>query len=185
MSASSHDPEFRKFISAEPSASPLLRPTALFTEVHRDLNPAPGNVFLKLIAIHVVTSIATLSICPQFGFRLFGEGMGLMHYFMALGERGCLVACGTFYMGATLAVAGFILRGEELRTIRQNRALVLGALALLTFGVFVMADAAFELQLALGFSFTVAWFVGTAIGGLGFLEASWRFRFQMARFPNG
>ncbi len=178
MSAPKHQEEFRQFQAGEASApSPL---SDVFSEVHRDLNPPALLVFTKLLGIHAVTSVATLAVCPQFGFRTFGEGMGLMHYFMGFGEYGCLVACGIFFTGMSLLIAGIVLRGEELRTIRQNRAVGMAALTLLSLGFFTMARWYSGATLLVGISLTVAWIVGALLGSLSSLELTWRLRFRHA-----
>ena len=77
----------------------------ILSRVHADLNPSAYFVFSKLLIIHVFSALVTLSMCPQFGVRLLGEGMGLMHTFMILGPFGCLVACGMFFTGTSVFIA--------------------------------------------------------------------------------
>ncbi len=174
---SNHDQqEFEEFVKGAPVVPHPSAKLDLSSTVHRDLNPSPYVVFSKLLAIHFATAVLTLSICPQFGIRLLGDGMGLMHYFMSFGTYGCLVACGAFFTGTSVLAAGLLLRGEELRKIRQNRWLELGTLVLLSLGFFVMKDA------ELIFGITLAWTLGALLGSLAVLELTWMLRFnrQMA-----
>ena len=161
--------DFDKSKSQEPSRS--SRET-LFATITQDLNPSPYYVFSKLLVIHSFVAVVTLSICPQFGFRVWGDGMGLMRVFMNLGTYGCLIACGAFFTSMSLVAASFILKGEDLRTIRNNRWLTLGSMVSMSLGFFVMLDA------EILFGLTTAWLVGAFAGSLLTLEVTWRLRFQ-------
>jgi hypothetical protein len=167
--------EFEEFNSADPMSPPQGISERIFARVHMDLNPSAWKVFSKLSVIHFVTALATLSVCPQFGFRLFGQGMGLMGYFMHLGEVGCTVACGTFFLGSSVLVAMMLLRPEEIRAIRSHRLLGLGALTLLSVGFFIMLQADFVL------GFYLAWAVGSLLGGILTLEAAWLIRLRLLK----
>ena len=174
MKKSKSDIEFQEFQKSEGTLLSRAISDKVFNIVRSDLNPSPYLVFSKLMGIHFVTALMTLSVFPQFGFRIFGEGMGLMHYFMNLGQHGCLVACGAFFTGTSLLMAGLILRGEELRVIRKNRFLELGAITLLSLGFFIMLDA------EIIFGLTLAWFLGAMMGSLVTLELVWGLRFKVA-----
>lgn len=167
------DKEYLSFSSHSNQSGPKI-PSRLMSEVSQDLNPSPFAVFSKLLGIHFISALVTLSICPQFGFRTYGEGMGLMHYFMNLGEYGCLIACGAFFTGTSLAIAGFTLRGEEMRAIRKNRILSSAALALLSIGFFFMLDAEFI------FGLSAAWLLGAILGSVLAMEAAWTYRFRLS-----
>ena len=162
--------EFQDFLSAAPSAPSAELSAAIFAHVERDLCPSAWSVFAKLAVIHFMTSVATLSVCPQFGYRVRGEGMGIQHYFMGLGEYGCMVACGFLFLGTSLLAATLFLRREEIRAIRKNRLSELSALAFLSLGFFIMVDAEVVLSLA------IAWFLGSLAGGLALLELGSLFR---------
>lgn len=156
------------------SSEPLVPPTTLMRQVQRDLATSPAEVFTKLAAIFLCSSAATLTVCPQFGVRLLGEGMGLMHAFMFFGTYGCLVACGAFFLGSAFFMAGLILRGEELRLLRRHRWLTATALTALALGFFLMIST----EIVLGLAF--AWFIGALLGGTAMLELSWSLRFRTA-----
>lgn len=166
--------EFAEFMSTKGSTPPQALSEAILARVQTDLNPSALRVFSKLIAIHATTAVVTLSVCPQFGFRVFGQGMGLMHYFMAFGTYGCMIACGAFFTGMSLLIAALVLRAEEIRKIHQNRILSLGAVTLLSLGFFIMVDADILLSLAL------TWFVGAMLGSWITLEVGWTLRFGRA-----
>jgi hypothetical protein len=164
------DKEFKEFISASGVEPPKKLTEAILARVREDLNPNGILVFSKLVGIHTLSAIVTLSICPQFGFRLFGEGMGLMHSFMALGTYGCMIACGGFFTGLSLLAAVMVLKPREIKVIRQNRLLALGGLTFLSLGFFIMVDAEILLSLA------VAWFAGAFVTSLLTLELGWHLK---------
>ena len=163
--------EFKDFISVEGIEPPKHISDSILARVRMDLNPPVIKVFSKLIVIHSLTAAVTLSICPQFGFRIFGEGMGLMHVFMNLGPYGCMLACGAFFTGLSLLIAAMTLKAEEVRKIRSHRLLSLGALTLLSLGFFIMVDK------EIVFSLAATWFTGSILGSWITLELGWRLRF--------
>ncbi|MEO5969705.1 MAG: hypothetical protein ABIQ95_07230, partial [Bdellovibrionia bacterium] len=77
--------DFLDFKNGESVVPPLYLTEKIIDQIHHDLNPSAWIVFSKLSLIHFVVGIVTLSICPQFGFRVFGSGAGLMGMFMELG----------------------------------------------------------------------------------------------------
>ncbi|MBL7714562.1 MAG: hypothetical protein JNL01_03780 [Bdellovibrionales bacterium] len=162
--------DFEEFRKSGQTPPPALSEAIRF-RVDSDLNPSIARVFSKIALIHFFTALFTLSVCPQFGFKLFGSDPGLMHYFMALGETGCAIACGSFFVGTSLAVAILILSQDELRHLRRNRFLELGALVLLSMGAFVMRDPSTTLT-----GFGVAWLFGALMTAGATVEVGWAIR---------
>jgi hypothetical protein len=161
------DQEFKEFLGvADANPSPNINHQIL-AKVRADLNPSIFSVFSKLILIHALVSVFALSVCPQFGFQVFRNGMGLMHFFMQLGTYGCPMACGSFFIGLSVVAACFILKIEEIRKIKQTWVLQLGALSLLSLGFFFMMDS------EIVFSFAAIWFLGALIGSVFTLEMGW------------
>jgi hypothetical protein len=157
--------EFQEFRNGAAVRPPREVSERIYAQVERDLNVSAWGVFSKLSLIHAGSALFTLSICPQFGFRAFGEGMGLMHYFMSLGTVGCPLACGAFFLGMSLLLATLILSAQELRVLRSHRWAGLGALTLLSLGFFLMAD-----PVDIVASFAIAWVFGAVVGGYLVLE---------------
>lgn len=162
--------QFDEFLLSGELNPPESLTRRIFAHVRRNLNPSPWMIFSKLSVLHLMSSLVNLSICPQFGIRLLGDGMGLMHYFMSLGLYGCMLACGAFFMGTSALVAGIFLKREELRTLRKHQVLQVSALILLSMSGFVVADA----EILWGFGF--AWLTGCLGAGIAILEVSWHFR---------
>lgn len=64
-----HD-DLETFLSAKPSTPPRWVGDELSASVRRDLEPGWARVLSKVLGIHVVSSIASLWLCPQFGVEL-------------------------------------------------------------------------------------------------------------------
>ncbi|MFL5813890.1 MAG: hypothetical protein ACJ763_09965 [Bdellovibrionia bacterium] len=168
--------EYQEFLNKQESP-PKKASEQILAQIHQDLHPSVWKTFSKLSLIHFAVALVTLSICPQFGIRLLGEGMGLMHVFMGLGDLGCPLACGFFFTGTTLLVASLVLRPEEIRALRRNRFTEALALTLLSLGFFVMIRA----EIALGFA--LLWMLGSIIGSLLALELGWMARVKAYALP--
>lgn len=146
--------EFQEFQGDSERPSQSVGQT-IFERVRNDIQPSAWKVFSKLALIHFGMSLVILSFCPQFGVRIYGEGEGLIPFFMRLGEYGCMGACGAFFLGSSAILAALLLRREELKTLGRSHILAFGVLGLLSLGVFAMAHAEMILGLA------AAWFTGS------------------------
>ncbi|MBK8204952.1 MAG: hypothetical protein IPK68_22505 [Bdellovibrionales bacterium] len=93
--------DFKEFMEATPVNPPREIQERVFALVRHDLNPNPWFIFSKLSFIHLVVGGITLSLCPQFGVRVFGEGLGVMRLFLPFGTYGCIALCGAFFVGAS------------------------------------------------------------------------------------
>ncbi len=162
--------EFAAFLVSTEVVPPQGLSAKILSGVQVALNPNAWAVFAKLALLHFFSAVVTLSVCPQFGLRTFGEGMGLMHTFMGLGEYGCRVACGGLFTGVTLALCGLLLRPEEVRVLRSHELLQVGTVTFLSLGAFIMLDA----EIALGFA--MSWLLGAILSGAASLEISWALR---------
>lgn len=160
--------EFEAFKSSEGVTPPKEVTERILAFVEKDLKISPWGVFSKLSLIHLFSALFTLSICPQFGFRILGDGMGIMHYFMSLGSFGCPMACGSFFLGTSILLAMIFLKTNEVRVLRSYRLAELGALTLSSLGVFIMVSPADIIT-----TFTLAWILGSLAGGMAVLELGW------------
>jgi hypothetical protein len=149
--------DFASFSEAEASAasSQLLNKVKSEIALHA---PKFRNVALKLGLIHLVSSCMTLLACPQFGFRLFFQGHGLMHYFMQISDTFCYAFCGAFYLATTFLLARWVLRYDEWLVIKKSRVLAIGSVAMLSLGAFFMISGEVNWELA------VVWLFGATLG---------------------
>ncbi len=161
--------EYEDFLRSSGNA-PLAVSDKVRAQVQHALNPGAWSVFAKLAMIHLFSALATLSVCPQFGVRTFGSGMGLAHTFMAFGEHGCMIVCGGLFVGTTLALCGILLRPEEVRVLRRHELLQVSAVAFLSLGAIAMLDS----QIVLGFA--LSWLLGAILAGTASLELAWVLR---------
>lgn len=141
-------------------------------QVEEELNPNSWYVLSRLSLIHLFSAVFTLTICPQFGFGLFGVKMGLMHIFALFGETICYALCGAFFVGTTLVLASLLLESHELRLIRKKSVLQLAAIIFLSLGFFTM------LRPEIVGAFGVIWFLGSLLGGMAVLELGWWIRMK-------
>ena len=156
--------DYQEFMTSSEVRAPEKLRDNILSVVHRDLHPNAWQIFSKISLIHFFVGVVTLSLCPQFGVRIFGEGMGLMRLFASFGTYGCMAACGAFFVGTSLLVSAFILNRDELRVLKKHRLLQVAAITLLSLGAFIMADA------EILFWFGLAWGLGSLLGGLAMLE---------------
>lgn len=98
-----------------------------------------------------------------------------MALFMRFGDVACMFGCGAVFLGASALSSSFILRPEEIRTIRKTELLQFSILGLLSIGIFICTDAA-----AIG-SLAAVWFLGSVFGGLTTLELGWMIRTKFRR----
>ena len=160
----------KEFDSIEAQTPPPHVNQTILARIKTRLHPSPRLVFGKLLAVHAATAVFTLSICPQFGIRLLGDGAGLMSLFMSFGTAGCSIACGFFFLAASMLVSAVLLRTEELRVAREWRVTQSGALVLASIALLVLARAEPELLEA------ALWSGGAIAGALIMLELGWRVR---------
>jgi len=165
--------EFRSFLEAEEIHPPMAVQEAVLARVKLDLNPSFANVFLRVLAIHGVLSLVTLSICSQFGLQLFPL-LDLMNTFMAFaGHTYCMAFCGALFVGASALSLSFVLTPEQVKALRKNSLLQFSILSFLSLGVFLFFGAEILLIPA------SLWLVGALTAGVLSVEIGWNVR---ARF---
>lgn len=162
--------DFADFLSVSEIQPPSHLSEKIISHVHRELNPPRTQVFLKVLGIHSVVSLFSLSICSQFGIQTLAL-FDVMNVFMEImGHAYCMVLCGFLYLSVSALAFSFLLKPEEIRSIRKDFYAQLIILAGLSLGVFVCLGAE-----VLIFP-TLLWTVGSLVGGFGALELGWRVR---------
>ncbi len=149
------DSEFQDFLNANDNP-PRELSQSIFNVVHRDLNPSPIKVFIKVLFVHIVMGGLSIFGCPQFGITPSGN-MAIMKFLERFGNTACAVGCGAFFVLGTIIVIGIALRPEELKALRRAEFLQLSALLILSIGFFY----------AMASSVVLSWVVPWLIGSLG------------------
>ena len=165
----SWEADFVEFVSTELVDVPQSVERETLSAIARELRPSSLSVFGKVLAIHVVVGLITLSYCPQFGVGLT-SGMGLMPFLMKFGESVCMLGCGALFLSFSLLAASLLLRTEEVRILKQNIVLQILSLSVLSIGTLLVAGAEVAAILAL------VWTGGALVGGVLSLEAGWTLR---------
>lgn len=149
--------DFEEFCASHEAPLPALHERILRL-VRADLEPSQSRVFLKLLALHTLASLGTLSLCSQFGFRLFEEGPDLMELFMRFGGVACMSACGAIFLGLSLFLAPFVLSRFELKTLERMKLVHFALLGGFSLAFFASMDVYLSLNLIL------AWSLGALLG---------------------
>lgn len=134
--------DFENTTGYAPSAGVL---DSLKSQIQTELQPRVSNIMLKFSGIHILGAGTTLTVCPQFGLRILGEGHGLMGYFMNAGPNLCFVLCGAFFLSVSLLLARVLLNKYERAVVIQNRRLFAFMLLSFSLGALAMAGAEFTL----------------------------------------
>lgn len=130
----------------------------ILSEIKSRLNPDLKTLLLKVVFIHLITALVSLSVCPQFGFALFRTNLNLMDLFMKISPQFCDLACGAFFTMASVMSALVVLSRDELRMIRHRQMLATMILTLSSIGFLIMLNPQLFVQ------FTLLWILG-CIGG--------------------
>jgi hypothetical protein len=162
--------DFKNFMESGPAVPSPSLGESLTARIKSDLEPSLSRVLAKFSVIYVLVSIVSLSICSQFGVRFFGEGPGLMNYFMVFGHSICFMLCGVLFLGAPVLMAGWLFSRAEWRVFWKSHVALLSALTLASLGILSMLDAVIFPMLAL------TWIAGALIGSSLFAFAITKIR---------
>jgi len=152
--------ELAGFLAIPEEANPTERPAPdLMAAVKRDLEPGFLEMGVRCGGLHVVSTLISLSVCPQFGVGPWGGGHGLMGYFMSLGDIGCAIACGSFYMGMTALLGRAVFNPDQRRALRAQGWLQFSWLVAASWGLFMLGGQAGAVSLGYGASWAAAAFM--------------------------
>lgn len=145
-------------------------PKNLTEKIHNDINgrlhPKLSHLIAKLFTTHALTAVITLSVCPQFGFKIFKLPVNLMNSFMFLGMPFCFFLCGLFFTATSIVVASVVLKRDEMRALKFHKTLSAAAIILGSIGFFGIMTPNLFLE------FSLLWLLGAIIGVVGTLEVS-------------
>lgn len=129
--------EFEEFFGGPEVLPPQEVTRKILEQAHSYLNPPLSRVFLKLLIFHLVSSLLSLSICPQFGIGPFGGGDGMLGWIMQYGHLVCAIFCGSVYLGFTATLAIFGMRMEELQVVGRSAFWQFTAMAVFSWASFM------------------------------------------------
>lgn len=162
--------EFDEFMSASGMTPPLAVREAVLTHVHEELNPSNQSVFLKMLGVHTVVSLFSLSICSQFGIQSLRIYDAMESMMSVVGHTYCMAFCGLLYLGISALALSLLLKPEEIKVIRRHKLLQLTVLTCVSLGVFLCLGA--KVLLLPG----TLWIAGSLTGGIASLEFGWLLR---------
>ncbi|NOT78772.1 MAG: hypothetical protein HOP07_07175 [Bacteriovoracaceae bacterium] len=145
----------------------------ILNSIHEKLHPKLSLLLGKVFLIHMLTAVITLSVCPQFGFKLFNFNINLMHSFMFFGLPICNLMCGLFFTATSGLAAAIILKRDEVRAIVYRKALIGSAVILSSIGFFAIMNPNIFLE------FSFMWLIGAVAGIISTFEIGNR---VLARF---
>jgi hypothetical protein len=140
----------------------------ILSSIHEKLHPKLSHLILKLFSVHLATALITLSVCPQFGFKIFKLPVNLMHSFMIFGMPTCYFLCGLFFTATSTIMAAIVLQRDEIRALKFHKTLAAAALILSSIGFFGIMNPNFFLE------FSMLWLIGAITGVVITLEVSSR-----------
>lgn len=167
--------EFQLFLSADEAQPPQNISLKIQNDILTDLNPSFSSVFLKVLGVHAVVSLLSLSLCSQFGFRTLPL-LDLMNHFMDIvGPTYCMAFCGAIYLGLSALALSLLLRPQDVRVIRKNMLLQMTLLTGASLGVFLCLGA------SVLFVPIALWIAGALVGGIATFETGWFIRSQFRK----
>lgn len=152
--------DYQDFIDSDKTSIPQEVTNGVLSKIQNLLNPSAWSVFFKILGIHLVTGLVSLSFCHQFGLNPFNTKYSLADWFMSVGgHHFCMLGCGVLFVGGGILAAGYFLTVEEIKALKRTEFLQNLSLGLISLGLF----AAFGVEMIL--SIAGLWLLGALIGG--------------------
>ena len=98
--------------------------------------PATIPLLLKIFILHLFAAIISLSLCPQFGVKLFNFDINLMSSFMIFGMTLCQFLCGAFFSSLSTLIIWIGLTRDERHFIKFHKSWILALILLSSIGFF-------------------------------------------------
>jgi hypothetical protein len=165
--------DFQDFIQSQESPAKKLDRSVIGL-IKQELDPNPWIVFSKLALVQGFIGLITMLFCPQFEFSLTANH-GLFHFFHHhFGEQGCMVACGSVFLGTGAIFASYLLNAGEVRKIKESAFLYYSSIAGLSVALFLMAGA------QIYFNLVIFWLAGSILSGIGLFKLNEIIRHRIA-----
>lgn len=153
---------------------PKEKEVSFLIQMKRRISPTLKEVLPKFLSAQLIATLATLSVCPQFGIGPIGGGHGVGHYFMRFGEAGCAAFCGMVFLTTGTIVAMLLLRNSERRQIFNYQYRLISSFALVSFMALMMINRSFDLPTLFDGSFANAMWVAGAVLPTLFVLKVWQ-----------
>lgn len=151
---------YKEFLTATPVEPPREVTESILNYVRGDLATSHFQIFTKLILLHALASVVTLSVCPQFGISIFGNGIGLLTVFSKFGIYGCLTVCAALYVGVSFFLSSLILKSYEWDRLRKFGVLYSFGIGILSLLIFMLLGA------DIVFKYGAVWLMSATFAGL-------------------
>jgi hypothetical protein len=152
--------EFCDFIEAESIDPSSIIDDRIESGVKKELEPSIAWLYAKFVTIESGAGIATLFICPQFGFQLNGHS----EFFHTLHEQAGFFSfyliCGLLFVILGAAMSALLLSFNELKSIGLSKYFYYLAFGVLAFLSFFLAGGDVLLMSV------VPWILGAYLGNL-------------------
>lgn len=103
-------------------------PTSLYAETLKlaQISLNPRALLLKFFALNLIGALATLTICPQYGFGPFAFSAAVMNVIMSYGPVVCGIFCASiFFFGGHALSFIFLSHSERKWVVRHGHALLI------------------------------------------------------------
>lgn len=127
--------DMNSFLQSESRTPPAIILERLKPTILADLRPRRTRVALKVSIIHLIASLVSLLICPQFGISPLGGDTGVMAFLMSWGWAACAAGCGAIFMIGTGSLTAILLKPDEKRVFGNFQGWVFSALAVFSWAV--------------------------------------------------
>lgn len=163
--------DYQAFIDSDRTAIPPKVTETVFFKINDLLNPSAWLVFFKILGVHLVTGLLSLSFCHQFDLNPFKTQSSLTDWFTSVGgHHFCMLACGVLFVGLGILAAGLVLTVEEVKALKRTEFLQNFSLGIISLGLFAAFGA--ELILSIG----IIWLLGGLIGGFIATLTVWKMK---------
>jgi len=158
--------DFKDFLDNKKSSPSTQIANKVLHSIRRDMIPSKPIVLGKLILVQAFIGAVTMIFCPQFSMSLTSNDE-LYHFFhRTFGHYGCMMVCGSIFVGSGALFSTTILNWAEIRLIRSNKILGYLFLSGLFATTFLMLGAQVYLDVA------IAWMLGATLSGSVFFQVS-------------
>jgi hypothetical protein len=119
--------------------------------------PSTPSLILKIFILHLTAAIISLSLCPQFGIKLFNFDINLMSSFMIFGMTLCHFFCGAFFSTLSTIIIWLGLSQDERHFIKFHKSWILALILLSSIGFFAI------MRIDLFLEFSLIWILGASL----------------------